>query len=373
MSPTSAATPAISPCTTIASSRNAAIINYHAVLYQMGNSLYHRFVYDAFLRHPGLVTLHDFGLAGFHHGYSHQQGVADDHFAAELTHSHPDRGEFALANMDSWVWNEGTVQDAFAARDLPMNRRVFEVATGVLVHSPTVYERAMALHPAHRDKVRVIPMGAQARRVDPDEKRRIRRRFGLPLDGLIFASLGILHSSKMNGETIEAFEAVARRIPGASLLFVGADLADGEARSLAELRNLQDCVRFLGRQEAADFADLTAAIDVGICLRRPPTNGETSAALLDLLRHGIPTIVTATGTFADYPEGVVRSVAWKSEGVDGLTQAMLDLARDREKLGVAAFDYVARNHGWELCARKYVEVIESSRVTDARSSVRLAI
>ena len=49
--------------------RFAAAKDYHAIVYQMGNSRYHNFMYPIMLRHPGVVTLHDFCLAGFHLHY----------------------------------------------------------------------------------------------------------------------------------------------------------------------------------------------------------------------------------------------------------------------------------------------------------------
>src|SRR5262249_51443703 len=42
--------------------RQAAVRDYHAVVYQMGNSRYHRFLYEIMMRYPGVVTLHDFCL-----------------------------------------------------------------------------------------------------------------------------------------------------------------------------------------------------------------------------------------------------------------------------------------------------------------------
>ena len=56
---------------------------------------------------------------------------------------------------------------------------------------------------------------------------------------------------------------------------------------------------------------------MGVNLRRPPTNGETSAALLDLLATGVATIVTDVATFADYPDTVVRKVHWDEPGPGG--------------------------------------------------------
>src|SRR6202034_3301666 len=93
---------------------------------------------------------------------------------------------------------------------------------------------------------------------------------------------------------------------------------------------LADRVRFLGRQPAADYDDLIAATDVGVNLRLPPTNGETSAALLNLLASGVATVVTDVATFADYPDTVVRKVRWdEARGPEALRQALFSLASDR--------------------------------------------
>jgi glycosyltransferase involved in cell wall biosynthesis len=120
-------------------------------------------------------------------------------------------------------------------------------------------------------------------------------------------------------------------------------------------------VRFLGRQSWDHFVDLIAVTDLGVNLRLPPTNGETSGALLNLLAAGVPTIVTEVATFADYPADVVRKVRWETEGIDGLRRAMEELAGDAERrtrLGRAAFQHCVDHHEWPRVASQYVEAIE---------------
>ena len=130
----------------------------------------------------------------------------------------------------------------------------------------------------------------------------------------------------------------------------------------AEELGLEARVRFLGRQSPDSFADLIAVTDVGISLRHPPTNGETSASLLDLLRAGIPTIVSDVGTFADYPDTVVRKVNWETEGIEGVSRAIRELAADASAQGGArrrqAWSHVAEHHAWSRAAAMYEEVIE---------------
>lgn len=338
--------------------RNARVHKYRGVIYQMGNSFYHHFVYNALMRYPGLVTLHDFGLAGFHDWYSRQPGASADHFAREVHRSCPDRAESILENVKVWALEGGGLGAACSRHDVFLNQSVFDHANRVIVHSPWCLDQARKIVPEHADRVEILSMGANARAVTSEERAAIRARFGLADDALIFASFGILHDLKMNLETITAFAPLASAIERSLLLFVGQDLTQGAAERRVEELGLTGRVGFLSHQKDTDFEDLIAATDVGVCLRRPPTNGETSAALLDLLRHGVPTIVNNVGTFADYPDHVVRKVLWDRDGIDGLIQALFDLATDRSALGRSALHHVEENHSWSGAAEQYAEIIE---------------
>jgi hypothetical protein len=125
----------------------------------------------------------------------------------------------------------------------------------------------------------------------------------------------------------------------------------------------------------ADFTDLIAASDLGINLRRPPTNGETSGALLYLLASGVATIVTDVATFADYPSTTVCKVRWESDGPAGLKHALHTLAADRaarEALGRAAHAYTRAYHEWSRVANLYVAVIERCHAARTTRPVGLA-
>jgi glycosyltransferase involved in cell wall biosynthesis len=341
--------------------RLAAIRPYRGIIYQMGNSVYHRFVYETLLRHPGIITLHDFCLSAFQYWWAHLPGTAPDAFEHEIKHCCPDRAAEIISQLGEWAQEPGGIQVACARRGLYLNRRVFEHARAVIVHSPWCIEQVRDLFPQYLDRTVHIPQGAQAEPVTPERRAKARDRFDLPREALVFGSFGILSGGKMNTEAIEAFAVVARAHPSALFLFVGADWDQGAARRKAETLGLERRVRFLGRQPAPDFADLIAATDIGVSLRRPPTDGETSGALLHLLRLGVATIVTDVGTFADYPDTVVRKVRWETEGLPGLQRAMAELAAYPERraaLGQAAWALVAERHAWDRVARLYEDVIE---------------
>ena len=82
---------------------------------------------------------------------------------------------------------------------------------------------------------------------------------------------------------------------------------------------------------------------------------------MDLLRLGVPTIVSDVGSFSCFPDSVVRKHRWDPDGLAGLTQALRELAEDRprrEALGRAAWHYVRQNHAWSRTADSYEEIIE---------------
>jgi len=229
------------------------------------------------------------------------------------------------------------------------------------VHSPWCAEQVRSRFPAHLGKTSVVALGATALDPSLEQRKAIRARFKLPQEALIIASLGLIHPPKMNVETIAAFAPLARAIPEAELIFVGNELDNGETRSKVMELGLQQRVRFLGHHPADVLADLAAIADIGVCLRRPPTNGETSASLLDLLRLGVPTIVSDVASFSFFPGSVVRKHRWDLDGLAGLTQALRELAEDRprrEVLGRAAWHYVHQNHAWPRAAESYEEIIE---------------
>ena len=283
--------------------RNARALGYDALVYQMGNSQYHAYMYQTLLRHPGIVTLHDLGVADF----------------------------------------------------------LVEQATAVIVHSPWCDEQARSRFPACLGKISVVAFGATALDPSPEERLAIRARFGLPQDALIIANLGQVHSANMNAETVAAFAPLARAIPEALLIFVGAENDNGDGRRAVLELGFQHRVRFLGRQPADVQADLAAITDIGVFMPRPSTYGGTSGALMDLLRLGVPTIVSDVGSFSCCPDSVVRKHRWDPDGLAGLTEALRELAQDRSRrlaLGRAALLYVRKNHDWAIAADSYEEIIE---------------
>lgn len=336
------------------------VVDYAGIVYQMGNSGFHGFIYDTLLEFPGLVVLHDFCLPDLHYWYSIQPDVDAEFLVREIAREAPALAEEYRGNKADWAAEPGGIIEALHRRGLTFNGRVLAQARALVLHDCRGAQRVRDLHMPGAPSPFVIPHGASVFHTPDEEKAELRRKHGLADDELIVGCFGIVHSIKYPVEVVEAFHALTRSQPQARLLFVGRDVSDGVARAKAEELGLADQVRFLGHVTMDAFLELTAITDIGVNLRRPPTRGETSGALLTLLGSGVATVVTDVDSFSSYPSSVVAKIGPLSPGDGALQTALLKLAEQpeyRRQLGAAAQRHVSEVHPWPRIARLYAAAI----------------
>ncbi|HEX5691550.1 MAG TPA: glycosyltransferase, partial [Roseiflexaceae bacterium] len=147
--------------------------------------------------------------------------------------------------------------------------------------------------------------------------------------------------------------------PDLRYLLVGSISPSYDVRAAIARAGLEDSVTVTGYVDRAAFEDYVAAADICVNLRHP-TAGETSASLLRLLGAGRPTLVTASGSFAELPHGVAAQVdADASEGelIVAYCRLLLDRPALAAQLGANAHDYVAREHSLEGAAEGYMRFL----------------
>src|SRR5207249_882184 len=137
--------------------------DYRAIVYQMGNNHgHHRFVYETLLRHPGVVTLHDFRLAGFLQAYAQRTRGGLEYLRCEVEHFCPERAGEVVPHLPEWTRVPWGMHVECGRRGFDLNRRIFERSRAVVVHSPWCRDRVRALFPEHLERTVVIPHGAEA-------------------------------------------------------------------------------------------------------------------------------------------------------------------------------------------------------------------
>lgn len=326
---------------------------YDRILYQFGNSRFHRHMFDLLQRHPGVVTLHDFFLSGVL-ADGEQTGAIPGAWSQALYRSH---GYAALrercraANTDDLIWR------------YPCNLDVLQNALGIIVHGEnsrrlarTWYGEQAAANWAVISHLRVAKR--QCERVAA------RRLLGLDEEDFVVCSFGILSPTKLNHRLLEAWLGSALANDSRCvLLFVGdSDKGDYGRQMDKRIRQsgLEQRIRITGWADTDTFRTYLAAADVGVQLRTL-SRGETSGTVLDCMNYALATIVNAHGSMADLPPDAVWMMTDDFADAE-LRQALETLRSDEERrsrLAARGRELILGRHDPRACAAEYREAIET--------------
>lgn len=333
--------------------------DYDRVLYHFGNSEFHQHMFGMLKVMPGVVVLHDFYLSGV---IAHMDvtGVAPAQWARELYFSH---GYKAL-------------HDRFHCKDTspvvieyPCCLGVIQDSLGLVVHSSHSLRLANSRYGAGSADWSVIPL-ARGSHISMDRVD-ARKALGLGDDVFLVCTFGLLGHTKLNHRLLNAWNKsyLARR-KECRLVFVGQnDPGDygQELLSIINKENTQDTIRIAGWVDQEVYRQYLTAADLCVQLRSL-SRGETSAAVLDSMNHGVPVIVNANGSMDDLDATAV----WKlpDEFTDEqLVEALEILWQNRERreqMGRAAREIILEQHDLQHCAELYKAAIE--RFYAARSA-----
>jgi glycosyltransferase involved in cell wall biosynthesis len=265
---------------------------YDLFVYQLGNAKCHDYMWAYMVRYPGLIVLHDGQL---HHArgrmlLQRRQPRRDD-YRREFRFNHPDANP-AVAELGA-VGLLGSLTYLWA-----MLRIVVESSRSVLVHNDWLADQIREAHPEAR--VDVVGMGVAEPAPHFGSRARIRSRYGIMEDDVVFTAFGKVTPEKRVREAMRALASVVESAPHARLLVAGEAVDYYDLQSEAERLGLSGRVTFSGYLADEDIDDYLAASDVCSCMRWP-TSRETSASWLRCLAAGKPTISTDLIHTVDVP------------------------------------------------------------------------
>jgi len=327
--------------------------NYDRVIYHIGNSPFHYYMLNLIERFPGVVVLHDFFLGhavsgmdelGIHHGYW-SQSLYENH------------GEIALyewfkqLELENLKWT------------YPVNAQLLNSAHGVIVHAEyskrlaeAWYGQDYAAHWAVIPLVRNLP--------EHHDRPALRSRYGLEENDFLICSFGMLGAAKLNDRLLSAWlDAGLSANKSVWLIFVGEPDYGVFGQTLTDQIAQIDCadrIKITGWVGEATYHEYLAIADMAVQLRAS-SRGEMSAAVLDCMRYGLPTIVNAQGGLSEIVAGAVYQITADCPQAElvGALKLLLSSENLRQKLATEARLEIERHHLPEACAQKYVEVIES--------------
>jgi glycosyltransferase involved in cell wall biosynthesis len=309
-------------------------------LYHVGNDPEaHGWIIERLRDEPGIVVLHDFVL---------------HHLVASLTLGRKDRrGYLAALERDAGLPGrllglgviDGCIPPLWEVRpeDFPLCAEVLDFATGVIVHSRYVEERARARgydgplwripHPAWP------PAAVTPERPDGDP---------------VFGAFGNLNASKRVPQLLEAFARFRETHPTARLVLVGAAGVGADVRH----HRLGDAVVREGYVDEDRLWALLSGVDAVVSLRSP-TMGETSGIAVRALTLGKPLLVSDIGWFAELPDDVAFKIAPDELEVERLAEAMSLLSDPgvREQMVASARRLASVEHDVERVADLYVAAL----------------
>jgi glycosyltransferase involved in cell wall biosynthesis len=320
-------------------------------LYHVGNDpKAHGWILAALRDSPGVVVLHDFVLHHLISGTTLARGDVSGYLDAL------ERDGGLVARLLGHAVVEKRIPPLWESRpeDFPLAGEVLRQATGLIVHSHWVEERARAA--GYEGPVWRIPHPAwEAPVIEP--------RFSETQSGPLIGSFGNVNSSKRIPQLLEAFARLRRSRPDARLLLVGAVSPGFDLdRRLQRLGLSEEGITREEYVEEDRLWALMAACDVCVNLRSP-TMGETSGSVIRQLSLGKPVVVSDVGWFAELPAAVALKVPVGEGETEALHAALELLVREesaRRAMSAAALDLVRREHESSSVADLYTAALEQA-------------
>jgi glycosyltransferase involved in cell wall biosynthesis len=340
----------------------------HLLLYQVGNSSHHDFLFPCLRRHPGVLVLHDLVL---HHSrllsylesddlraYRDDLGNASkrsrarlrlDQYRAEALEAYPEEGE-DVAEIALRIGGGRMLYD------FPLYEHLVRRSLVTAVHTGSALAEVLSRCPEAR--VRRIRMGTPLPPLVAREE--ARKRLGLPASELLLASFGLVTPEKRISTVLRALARLKAAGIRARYLLVGGAVPHYDPLAEARKVGVAEDLVLVGRVPEEDFRLYAFASDLCLNLRYPSA-GETSATLLTLLACGRPVLVTDQVPVRDFPDAVVARSPLEGDE-DGLYCDLMDLIRSerrRRELGEAAREYAEREASPEAMAADYLALLEA--------------
>jgi glycosyltransferase involved in cell wall biosynthesis len=164
--------------------------------------------------------------------------------------------------------------------------------------------------------------------VDPDARRQMRKRMGLPDELVVAIFVGRLSREK---GVIDLLQAWARAQPRGMLVLVGPAMTDhpwdvsAEARRIVEQQDLKRSVWFAGPQSAEAVASWLRVADFAI---QPSHFEAMGLAAAEAMAAGLPVIASDTGGYRDFVVHEQNGLLVAPQDVAALSQAITRLEID---------------------------------------------
>lgn len=276
---------------------------FNYIIYNIGNNPdYHKYMYDAILKHPGHVILHDVILYYLTIGYySEKEKLFSKIYEMEGKKGIDKIKRSIRRNKDFNLLNHKDI-----SVELPLNGEILRNAKSIFVHSEFSKDMLKAMLGYKQvTKIEFVKLDFEVS--NEIKKDYIENMYGIPDRAIVFGSIGFIASSKQNEIIALAVQDYNKR--HSEKMYY---LMIGEGDYINHL--LDQYILKTGFLQYNEYYSSIVRCNFIFNLRNP-SNGETSATLIECMGMAKPCIVSDIGWFHEVPDNCViklsQDIKWQ--------------------------------------------------------------
>ena len=318
-------------------------------VYNIGNHPgFHGFIYEAAIKHPGMVILHDYMLYFLFTGYYQKR---NDLYSK--LYSENDLNSFLTVKRAVKKNGPDLLNQPELTFSLSLNKELLSSGNKIMVHSEYAREKVLSTGFITEDKVRKINLLAH---VDTNDeiisKEDLFAKYNIPMDAFVISSLGYIAPTKLNREICEAVKSISG-YSTKKLCYVMA----GDGEYVDDELEFGKIIKtgYVGEKE---FNSFVSHSDLIINLRNP-TVGETSGAMIRILQLGKASIINDIGWFAEIPDDCTVKLGIENieSNLEKCINELIDDEAGRLAMGENAAAYIKKEFAPEIIVEQIREFI----------------
>lgn len=322
---------------------------YYDIIYQMGASRFHIYMYSYIKRYPGTVVLHDYNL----------NPVVESQVTSLKVYKKILLEDFSRDFVESYIQGYEKYAEPYK---LEINGFITNYAKKIIVHSDDAREKLLA-----KDISRTVrTIRSYARIEDISAPKAAKESLGFSEDTVLIGAFGHIAETKRIVPLLFAFSKLRRTYKNIRLILAGkmAQMYEDNVQTLIEKESLQGLVTVTGYIDLDAFNRYMDAVDICANLRYP-YYGETSGSLMRMLAKGKCALVNNIGSFGEIPDGACvklpnvermsrkREIQTIYEAIDYLLEHPEEITR----IGENAQKYAQENLDIRLIGKQYTDFI----------------
>lgn len=270
---------------------------YRETVFQVGNSLFHDYMWPYIQKWGGLVVLHDYNLHGVLQAkFLGKQNKPEEYRKALMEDLTEQECRVCMDAVGNWAKLD-TVRTKYE-----VNGYIINHADKIVVHSDDAKKKLL-----ERNIGRSVRRIRSYAKIEPMKStKEAKEEMGIDPDHIVLAAFGGVHETKRAIPILHAFAKLREDYDSVYLIFGGKldkGLESEFNNTLHEL-GIEDQVKVTGYQDLDTFLKYMDAADICLNLRWP-YNGETSGSLMRMLAKGKCIVVNDIGSFSEIPDHAV--------------------------------------------------------------------